>query len=140
MAAGKHNFICEQGATWSRTITVTDADDDARDLSDYTARMMVRPHITSDTVLVSLRTGGHGIVITGPTGVITLTLTAAQTAALSWTRGSVYDLELIDENGAVERLLEGDFEIVPEVTKTVVESVTSEATVSASATGVVTTS
>lgn len=42
MPAGKHNFICEMGATFSRTVTWTDADGTPINLTDYTARMQVR--------------------------------------------------------------------------------------------------
>ena len=42
MSAGAYDITCEQGATFSRTLTVKDSSGAVRDLSTYTARMQVR--------------------------------------------------------------------------------------------------
>jgi hypothetical protein len=55
-------------------------------------------------------------VAAGPPGVIAITVTAAQTAAMAWKHG-VYDLELVSPNGTVERLLKGDVVVDFEVTR-----------------------
>jgi hypothetical protein len=51
----------------------------------------------------------------GDTGVITLTLTATQTAEI--TENGVYDLELVSAGGSVTRLLKGSFRLDREVTR-----------------------
>jgi hypothetical protein len=48
-------------------------------------------------------------------GEISLSLTAAQTAAI--TSSGVYDLEITSSGGAVERVVEGNFNLIPEVTR-----------------------
>jgi len=48
-------------------------------------------------------------------GQIFLSITATDTAALSY--GGVYDLEIIDNSGTVERLIQGNFILELEVTR-----------------------
>lgn len=116
MAAGRYDIIVEQGATWTRTITVTD-DGTPRDLSGYTIRMQVRSKHSSETVLLEMTTG-NGITITDAAGgVFVVQLTAEQTGALPRVNGYRYDLELEDGAGVVTRLLEGRFTVSPEVTR-----------------------
>lgn len=114
MAAGKYNMLVEQGATFSRAFTVS-----GWNLTGYTIRMQVRPTATdSATPILEATTGTDGrIVLTNPTsGIFTLTLSAATTAAL--TAGNyVYDLELVSGSSVVTRLLEGDFIVVANVTR-----------------------
>ena len=54
------------------------------------------------------------MIINGELGTVTLSLTAAETAAL--TQSGVYDLELIDASGEVDRLIEGNFNLEQNVT------------------------
>lgn len=114
MSAGAYDFTCEQGATFSRTLTVTDSAGDARDLSTYTARMQIRRRITDTTPLLSLTTE-NGRITLNSSGEISLGLDAATTAAL--TDGGVYDLEIESAAGVVERVIEGNFILSLEVTR-----------------------
>ena len=115
MAAGKHNFTCEQGATFSRVITINDNNDALLNLTGYTARMQVRSLVDSASTLVDLTTENGGITLGGAAGTITLTINAATTAAI--TDDGVYDLELEAGDGTVTRLLEGLFRLSKEVTR-----------------------
>lgn len=115
MAAGVHNFKCEQGATFSRVLTLTDDNGDLVSLVGYAARMQVRERVKSDSYLIELTTENGRISLGGAAGTITLTLTAAETAAL--TNDGVYDLELIAPDTTVTRILEGRFNLSPEVTR-----------------------
>jgi hypothetical protein len=103
----------EQGATWTAALTMTD-----RDLTGCTARMQIRETVASPSTLLSLTSDPEaGIAIeAGPPGVVTITISATQTAAMTW-RNGVYDLELVSPNGAVERLLKGDVTVDFEVTR-----------------------
>ena len=114
MSAGAYDITCEQGATFSRTLTVTDSNGDARDLSDYTARMQVRRTTSSSTTLVELTTE-NGRISLNSNGEISLSLSATATAAL--TDEGVYDLEIEDSSGNVERVVEGSFNLDLEVTR-----------------------
>jgi hypothetical protein len=130
MSAGKHNFTCEQGATFDRTITYKDGQGTAIDLSDYTARMHVREYTGGDLIvaLYSDTTQGSSngyAILNGPVdlyedganGNIRLLISAANTANL--TSGSLkYDLEIENSvTSEVIRLIEGKFNVVPEITR-----------------------
>jgi DUF4097 and DUF4098 domain-containing protein YvlB len=114
MGAGAYDITCEQGATFSRTLTVKDSNGDARDLSAYTARMQVRRTTSSSTTLVELTTE-NGRIFLNSDGEISLSLSASETAAL--TDEGVYDLEIEDSSGNVERVVEGSFNLDLEVTR-----------------------
>lgn len=113
MPATVWDFAIEQGATWMTSLILA-----SRDLTDCTARMQIRETVLSPSTLLSLTSEPEaGIAITpGPPGVIAITITAEQTAAMTWKNG-VYDLELISPNGSVERLLKGDVTVDFEVTR-----------------------
>jgi len=114
MAAGAYDMVCEQGATFSRTLTVKDSNGDARDLSSYTGRMHVRRTTGSSTTIIELTTA-NGRMSTNSSGEIVLSISATDTAAL--TDGGVYDLEIEDSEGNVERVVEGIFTLDLEVTR-----------------------
>lgn len=119
MPAGLFDFVgdfaIEKGVTLNRPINWKPGGV-VVPLTGYTARMQVRPNITSTIVLLELTTENGGIVIIPATGTIKLTQTAAQTAAYTWRRG-VYDLEIINPLGEVQRLLQGEIEVSLEVTR-----------------------
>jgi hypothetical protein len=52
--------------------------------------------------------------IDGGLGTVSLTISAADTAA--FTQGGIYDLEIVDSVGVVERLLQGNFNLEMNVT------------------------
>lgn len=114
MAAGAYDMVCEQGSTFSRTLTVKDSNGDARDLSSHTARMQVRRTTSSSTTIIELTTA-NGRISTTSSGEIVLSISATDTAAL--TSGGVYDLEIEDSGGNVERVVEGIFTLDLEVTR-----------------------
>lgn len=122
MAAGQYDFLCEQGATFSRRITWTDENGDVVPLTGYSARMKVRTTIDAATLLHELTTDNGGISLGGVAGTIDLLIDAATTADFpAGTRRSgiryYYDLELESSTGYVTRLLQGRFTVSPEVTR-----------------------
>lgn len=111
--ADSYNLAIEQGSTYTLNVTVTGVN-----LSGYTARMQGRAsHAATSTVFSLTSSPAMGIVITsGANSVITVTLTATQTAALSaWSCG-VYDLEYESPTGAVTKALVGIFNVSGEAT------------------------
>ena len=122
MLAGIYNITCQQGSTFVRVIRIEypDAVDPTIflpfNLTGYSARMQVRRTISSTTTMISLSTSNNGIQITSALdGEITITMTDAQTAAL--TSDGVYDLEIISTNNFVTRILQGEFRLSLEVTR-----------------------
>ncbi len=87
-------------------------------LATMTARMKIKDQI-GGTVLESLVTpvaSGTGFTIDDTNKTITLTISAADTAAFTWTEG-VYDLEMVDNSdGSVIAILSGNITVTDEIT------------------------
>lgn len=114
--AGLYNITCDQGATFSRTLTWTNSAKTPYNLTGYTARMHVRETVASASTIVELTTANSRISLGGAAGTVTLTISAADTANL--TPGKyVYDLELVSGGGVVSRIIEGNFVVKAEVTR-----------------------
>jgi len=79
MPAGTYNIICDQGATFDRSLFYGDDDGNPNDLSAHTAKMEVRN--VAGAILCTLTTADDSIVL-GSDGSITLALAAPVTAAL----------------------------------------------------------
>lgn len=84
------------------------------DMNGYTARMSIKDKI-GGTVLLSLTTENGRISLDNAAKTITLTITAADTAAITWKKG-VYDLELVSTSDVVTKLLSGSVSVEQEVT------------------------
>ena len=85
-------------------------------LSGYTARMQIRPTAEDTaTPLVSL-VSPTDIVLDDTTKTITISISAAVTAAYTFLSG-VYDLELVSASSVVTKLLSGNVTVESEVTK-----------------------
>ena len=111
---GVYDIVCPQGATFDRTFTYS-VGGSAVDLTGYTAALQVRSGFDAGTALISLSTGGSGLVLGGTAGTITATISAAVTGAVD--AGSyAYDLELY-QGATVTRLLQGAFTVTGGVTR-----------------------
>ena len=107
----KSNLIVDQGSTFSTIVEVTDENDAAIDLSDYTGAGQIRKHYTSSSAT------SFSVSLGGAAGTITLALTAVQTANLVAGR-YVFDVELTAAgSGAISRILEGIVTVTPQVTR-----------------------
>jgi membrane protein YqaA with SNARE-associated domain len=103
-----------QGAAWSLQLKLKDSTGTVMDLTGYTARAQIRQTKTATVVLAEMSTVNGAITIAA--GVVTLSLTPAQTSAIKVAR-AVYDLELTPPSGASFRLVEGTLDISKEVTR-----------------------
>jgi hypothetical protein len=113
MPAGTFNLTgfnrIEQGATLSFTVTVTTSAGAVYPLTGATAAAILRENTSATTHW------DFTCSVAESTGVITVSMTAAETAAITITDG-VWDLELT-EGATVTRLVQGVVEISHEVTK-----------------------
>ena len=111
MAAGTYNFIVEQGATFTRQLTVKE-NNSVMDLTGYSVASLMRSTHDSSTVV-----GTFACTISNASGgIITMSMTASVTGAIE--EGIyVYDLEIMSGAGIVTRLLQGEITINPEVTR-----------------------
>lgn len=116
MAAATHNFLIEQGTTFTKSFIWKDSNGTVINLTGFTARMQFRQNISSSSVLLSATTENSKIVITGAEGKVTINLSASDTAALNFST-AVYDLELISSASEVTRLVGGTVTLSLEVTR-----------------------
>ena len=111
MAAGTYNFILEQGATFTRTLTVKE-NNSAMNLTGYSVASKMRSTHDSSTVV-----GTFTCTISNATGgVITMSMHNSTTAAIE-DGIYVYDLEMTSGYGVVTRVLEGTVTVNPEFTR-----------------------
>lgn len=115
MPAGVYNFTVEQGATFRRSVTLRDSENDPINLTNFAARMHIRPEVDSEEVMVYLTTE-NGRLTTNASGVVEIYMHASVTATID--RDGVYDMELVSGgNGDVDRVLKGKVRLDPEVTR-----------------------
>tara|TARA_Y100000114_G_scaffold33217_1_gene28699 strand:+ start:127 stop:528 length:402 start_codon:yes stop_codon:yes gene_type:complete len=128
MAAGRYSFTIEQGATLDFEISYKDSGSNPIDLTDYQARMQIRPSIGSDivhlTLSSSLDADGTGLNLSGsdglnpPTsGTIGIFISANSSSLLDFDE-AVYDLEIATGSTypTVTRILEGNIQLSKNVT------------------------
>ena len=107
------NQVIDQGSTFSTQITVYETDGSTiQNLTGYTATSQLRRNYTSTAYTTILAT----IQSPATNGVIVISLTAVQTAALKSGR-YVYDLQITAADSTFTRVIEGVITIRPEVTK-----------------------
>ncbi len=111
MAAGTYNFTIEQGATFTRLLTLKE-NNSVMNLTGYSAASQFRSTHDSSTVAGTITAS----VTNASAGQITLSMTAAATGAVE--EGIyVYDVEITASSGAVTRILQGQVTVTPEVTR-----------------------
>jgi len=115
MVATNYTFMCEQGANFLEVVTWKKAEGEPVDNTGYTARMQVRREPDAD-VAANLTTENGKISLGGVNGEVTLSFSAAETAALV-PGDYFYDLEMVSAGGAVSRIIEGVFSVNREITK-----------------------
>lgn len=87
------------------------------DLTGFTARMSIRDRAGA-VVLHDMSTTDGSIVLDPLTGYIQLVIPESATKTFEWKRG-MYDLELVDADGRVFKVISGDVTVDKEYTKTV---------------------
>lgn len=114
MTPGKYNFVCPQGATFSKQLTWK-IENVPVDLTSYAARMQVREKYTSKVAIIDISTENGGITLGGDEGTILLYISDEDTSKI-FAKSYVYDLEMISSSETL-RLIEGKFIVTPEVTR-----------------------
>jgi hypothetical protein len=121
VAAGTWNFTIEQGVTFDRTLTYTDADDDPVPMAGLKARMKIRDKNLDGAVVLELTTENGRIILGDADGTIRLVVDSETTAALTF-KTAVHDFELVDDTVApapeiVNRLFKGTATLSREATR-----------------------
>ena len=105
------NLTIDQGTTFTASIDCTSSDNTPLNLNGYTVAAQLRKTYDSTT-----KTDFTAIIANAATGRLQISLTPAQTGALSAGR-YVYDVEITDSSGIITRVVEGQVEITPGVTR-----------------------
>ena len=121
MSAAVINLDIEQGATFRQQFQWFNPDGTTPiDLTGCSAKSQWRASIDSTEVLIELSTANGKIVIDAVQGMVTLHLSAVETAALQFT-AAVYDLEisfpLIAGEVPTYRLAKGKIKVSKEITR-----------------------
>ena len=116
------NYTHKKGDDWTPdTITVYDGGTvvdgvvvggTVRNFTGYTGRLQIRTVLSND-IIITL-TNGAGITLSS-LGVITLNMTAAQTAAIA-AGDYKFDMQTTSGAGVIKTWIEGSFTIVTDVT------------------------
>lgn len=127
MLAGNYNMTCQQGSTFSRIIEIEmpDLETDPTGntfvpfpLAGFEARMQVRRTIDSSNFLLELTTDNGGLTINPlEDDVNKLVIFASADVTASISTSGVYDIELVSAENLVTRVLQGVFNLSPEVTR-----------------------
>jgi hypothetical protein len=107
--ATKANLVIDQGADFLTTITLTDDDGVAIDLSNYTGAGQIRKYYTSSNAV-------DFNVTADEFGVVTISLSSNTSNSMEHGR-YVYDIELTDQANQVSRIMEGLVTVTPGVTR-----------------------
>ncbi len=113
--AARANYIIDQGANFSSTITVKDSQGNPLNLTDFTASANMALGHASTRTRTALTIEFAEFASDRTTGNVSMSLTAAQTALLEAPARYVYDLDITDSNGTVTRIIEGLMTIRPNV-------------------------
>ena len=111
MASGKLDITVEQGATFSRTITIKDASNTAVNISSDTFAGQIRKRHQSATTEAAF----SFTITDGTNGEVTATISNTDTSSMD-PGDFVYDIEWTS-GSTVTRLLEGTATVTPEVTR-----------------------
>lgn len=111
--AAHYDITIEQGATFVLDIQVNDID-----LTGFVARMQGRANHSATSVVFEWTTANGALAIShqGNHSHILITVSATATALLSAPQFGVYDMEY-EYGGVVTRIIEGSFQVTPEVTR-----------------------
>jgi hypothetical protein len=114
MTAAVYNITVEQGATYSLTVNVN-----GLNLTGGSARMQCRRSYNDDLAVVDLDTGSKGgltlTVTDSSNATIDVEIAPSQTAALL--QNLRYDLEVVQSDGTVHRLMQGAVRLSKEITR-----------------------
>lgn len=109
--AGYVELTIEQGADYATNVTINEDTGEAKNLVSYTASSQLRKSYYSSTAY------DLNAIITSPqNGIITLSMTSANTANLTPGR-MLYDVLITSPSGIKTRIIEGIAVIMPSVTR-----------------------
>lgn len=110
---GTLDITASQGKTWTIAITVRDSAGTLINFTGYQAKWQIRAKPASNLILEL--TNGSGITLTS-SGVITITASAAQTAAIPASNYQ-HEIELTEPAGTIPPFLAGTLNVKAEIVR-----------------------
>lgn len=110
--SAKYDFTLYQGATFSTTLQIKDANDDAVDITNYTFAGQIRTSHHSGDIQATFDI----TVANAATGTVSWQLSSTNSALVP-AQQCVYDVEMTQSNGDVIRILEGFVDVKANVTR-----------------------
>ena len=110
-----YDFTVVKGAHWDDTLTFRE-NGVVMDLSTYSAHLQVRATQASTSTILDLDSGVGGEITLSSTGTLRILVANTVTSSISADEG-VYDLELTNGAGSVQRYLQGNVLFLDEVTR-----------------------
>lgn len=118
MAVAKQKLTVYQGADYQRVLTLKDESGVPMDITGYTFRGQARVDYSSSSASLTfgftVRTQSGDDV-----GRVDMLISSDDTSALGIVKKTnyLYDIEMVDTGAKVTRIVEGQLELIPEVTK-----------------------
>ena len=116
MITAQYDLSISKGADYEEFFNLKDGNNQPLNLDGYSARMQIRPYLSSDIVLIDATTENGIISINGPLGRIKINLSETQTSNLIYTE-SVYDLLITSPSGFTNKVLQGKVIVSLNVTR-----------------------
>lgn len=106
-------LIIDQGATFNNIINLSDdLSNESLNILGYTVRSQMRRSYYSTNATANITC----TITNSSNGEITMSMTAANTTNIKAGR-YLFDLETVDTNGTVNRVLEGIITVTPQITR-----------------------
>lgn len=115
-----YNICIKQGANFYWQVYIVDEVDGVEvptDLTGHSAEMQIRKTYDDTEILVTYSTDNGIITLDEANGIITINDPAAATKLYASDFKGVYDLETTSPAGFVDRVIEGQAIVTPEVTR-----------------------
>lgn len=112
MSAGKYDINIDQGATWSITLTIKQANRLPLNLTGYTGEGMIKKTVDDPTPIASF-------IVSFPSpleGKVSLLIPADVTSTMDFVWG-VYDFKITSPEAQVTRILQGKVTLNKEVSR-----------------------
>lgn len=109
--ANVYDITVEQGSSFNLALTAKDSNGTPLNLYGYAARGAIKYGYGSTNYLLNLNPSVDSSYVSG---LINISLTAAQTSSLPVTK-AVYDIEVYASNGYTFKAIRGYVDVIPEV-------------------------
>lgn len=125
MLDNRYDIELQQGSTYELVLSIKDSEGNTKNVVGYSARMQMRSKYSSESAIIDLSSPDNGIQIYEGNAAVHITIDAANTANIYVAPSAkippfnkyVYDIEVVDNDGKVSKLVYGEATVYGEVTR-----------------------